>query len=1006
MKKVFQTKLKSITKVLTLVIIASLATFTGCTSYDEDITKLNGDITSLKAELKTLQDGAVASATAKITALEAEVTALKGKVTTLETSGATDAEVATAIAAAKADILNKTVSIEIFNEYKKTVTADIAKAIATLATKEEVDAKIVEVNKSLAALGAEVTTLKGELTTAIADLAALKGDVVARIVTLEALTKVSNDKITANAKEITALKTSLTSLQALANGNATAITELQEKLALANTAIEALSKKIDVELAVVSRRLTSLTYVPTLFVNGIEAINFSPLIAPCTTITPSLTVAYHLNPSFIKVEDIDINHLSFKLTEGLVSNIQFAPGASNANNNSDEVKATFVKIEGGKIYVSVKVEQFNEVFAGNVNGGLTEKFKMIALQVPLSDKVTGSPEDRYITSSYVRLYSQSLLASNISINKNVSAVIPYPTTLQAAKDLKVFGVDSHTGADDLTIIHIPYNQQNFSLLDKVKALYSNAGFDISTYGLVFKFDEKTPKVDGSENQDIVYNRTSSLTNQQEFIDVTEAGVVTVKVYTDAQIAAAQGRTPLVRVKLVDPLSGCIVSSAYIKLYLDEKPAKAAVTVPVFNLGETDNLCVDYSKIYTTAEYINVQFYNAVGLSKEEFVAIYKLVQTPDPVIPLNNDGVFEEIVDLVDPTTSNLLKWSVSSSTIWSKLGSASSYTFVDSAKYVPADAFKTLYPAINFSVKLTVKKPTASILGDDSKILEYWFDEGAAKDVYIKHNIAVPTVAQTDKTKGVFVNDLAAAFTATSISGLTSANFYFYATQPYGFVVADAGKTLKSSVASGSETIATISGSVLTLNRDSEIAKTLLNAGVSHLFANIGITAKYCNGDVYNVKVSGADYFPVKFVRPIAVEKAETAKFIDGNDFGGVGTFLDINTMVTFKDWRDFAFNTNSTYYQYYGIENITIDENNIKTNLNSTTYNAISNFQFLEVRVVGTYPNSQLTYKNNGQVLNSGFKLEVPVTVTYYWGKIESAKIYIDVEKTVGGSSSAKKK
>ena len=53
MKKVFQTKLKSITKVLTLVIVASLATFTGCKSYDEDIDKLNTDMKSLETSLTT-----------------------------------------------------------------------------------------------------------------------------------------------------------------------------------------------------------------------------------------------------------------------------------------------------------------------------------------------------------------------------------------------------------------------------------------------------------------------------------------------------------------------------------------------------------------------------------------------------------------------------------------------------------------------------------------------------------------------------------------------------------------------------------------------------------------------------------------------------------------------------------------------------------------------------------------------------------------------------------------
>ena len=66
MKKVFQTKLRSLTKVLTLVIIASLATFTGCTSYDEDITDLQGQIDKVVTDVATLKTS--------VAALQASVT--------------------------------------------------------------------------------------------------------------------------------------------------------------------------------------------------------------------------------------------------------------------------------------------------------------------------------------------------------------------------------------------------------------------------------------------------------------------------------------------------------------------------------------------------------------------------------------------------------------------------------------------------------------------------------------------------------------------------------------------------------------------------------------------------------------------------------------------------------------------------------------------------------------------------------------------------------------------
>ena len=53
MKKVFQIKLKSITRVFAMVMAFSLVTFTGCKTYDADIDKLNADIVSLKSSIST-----------------------------------------------------------------------------------------------------------------------------------------------------------------------------------------------------------------------------------------------------------------------------------------------------------------------------------------------------------------------------------------------------------------------------------------------------------------------------------------------------------------------------------------------------------------------------------------------------------------------------------------------------------------------------------------------------------------------------------------------------------------------------------------------------------------------------------------------------------------------------------------------------------------------------------------------------------------------------------------
>lgn len=60
MKKVFQIKLKSIAKVFTLVVAASLVTFTGCKSYDGDIDNLQGQIDKVVTDVTTLKTSVAA----------------------------------------------------------------------------------------------------------------------------------------------------------------------------------------------------------------------------------------------------------------------------------------------------------------------------------------------------------------------------------------------------------------------------------------------------------------------------------------------------------------------------------------------------------------------------------------------------------------------------------------------------------------------------------------------------------------------------------------------------------------------------------------------------------------------------------------------------------------------------------------------------------------------------------------------------------------------------------
>ncbi|NCB85239.1 MAG: hypothetical protein EOM44_12225 [Bacteroidia bacterium] len=265
MKKVFQIKLKSITKVFAMVIAISLVTFTGCKTYDSDIDQLNTDLVdmkanlgSLKTELTALNNATKAALELQIAGLNTEIATLKGRLTTMEQTGATKAE----LNALKTEILNKTVSLEAFNAYKATVTAELA-ALTT-----QINAAATKVE--LAALGSRVDAKISEVEAAIAktkaDLAALQ----AAAATKEELAKT-------NAK-LEALQTELALLTAKVDAAATKVelaalaTRLDAKILEVEGTITALGGRVKTLEGGVADLNTGLKHLGTIVDGALERI--------------------------------------------------------------------------------------------------------------------------------------------------------------------------------------------------------------------------------------------------------------------------------------------------------------------------------------------------------------------------------------------------------------------------------------------------------------------------------------------------------------------------------------------------------------------------------------------------------------------------------------------------------------------------------------------------------------------------------------------------------------
>ncbi len=831
------------------------------------------------------------------------------------------------------------------------------------------------------------------------------------------------------------------------------VEELESGVTKLDRQVGILAQALSLNFAILSNRLTSITFIPEKYVNSIPAIIFNPFITDCGTYTPSVTVAYHLSPSYITKEDIDFENIGFAWIQ---SENEISLRDAKA---TPPVTATFNKIDNGILYVDVVVDGnwlkekskgFNETGTPDLDGAV-EKFPSVALQVPLSEKavrenqiqfdedeemvIVGGkeyPESRVITASqYVRLFNKEIHPDgDVYLARNIEKEYPeLPKTLDDAKALKVEGIDGATETDP-TVVTLPFGE-TMDLLPEVIAIMRKSKEPLpENYEMKFHFDLKHEDESGKD-VDIEYLRGGNDTDQQQFINLTnhDKGTINAKVFSLAEIEAAQGRTPIVRVWMYSEKNPkCKILTGFIKVHLADKPLPGAKHVD--KVFDTVIPPCDEEQIEKTisVKWMNEEVYQKlVQLSKKEFHQIYELDKQ-------EGDGIVEEIAHPDQETTDTwLLKWRVNTSTIWNKLTKGEDAKQTITVTYKPS--VPTKYPLITITFAANYKLPESldwTKLKNGSLInKDYWYDNFT----YMKHNIFVPDDGETDKTKAVFASNLNTGFYMNTDKSLKldhTYEYHFHAEQPvmtmggveYKLKPSSDGKQLLN----GTEVIATINpfvaneGDVLELNRDSETAKKLLNYQSEFLKVRIGMYYYYCEttstaSSVGNIKlpmlIAGKEYFDVVFIRPINAEPGHGKHFVDAVSFGQEGSFLKVSELTNLYDWRhrspkhgnyESSFEKYPWYYDFYGIEDMTVELDKITTDMDGHADNPVplSTFPQLKVEAVssmnGESPNfGFLTYRNNGNNLANAINLFVPVTIKYYWGEIVSTTIKVPVHPTI---------
>ena len=565
-------------------------------SIDDAIAKINDAIAEIKAnkadkeevaELKIWAEGQIAAITGDITGLKAAIAELKevdtelaGKIVAEATErAAKDTELEGKIAEVAGNLADFIAAQNELNDAVITEISNINGALVNIAGQIEALQMVDEgLDNRITALE---TRLQGyedvvkDLRKAQSDIATLRTDVNKCI-----------EDIAANARNIEA---NAEAIEALGKRVTEAVQDLDSK-------ISAVDNKVNALTICVTKRLTSIYFAPSTFVDGVECIDFaslnyidwgtnendwlaneSPANGEENRIDNGTTTAvYYLNPSGVDEESIEggIRGLSF------ISNT-----ASNISTRGAATPVVAVKsgtIENGKL--TLKLTK-NTAAINNSN----ENFTIVSLKAPLSEKVKTASEK----GKEINVYSDWARLTE-------SVVRPYIHNIKTVKDGKaderaefahfyrfgdIYSMYSPTFSGIQALNYTQYTSQSRDSKTKYFVAY-NKTFDVKelttvcdhngnvinyeSYGL--KFEYNLMKCYWVLNE----GNTTDATNQQLYATINDGVVASTAPGVTGANRAAIGKSPIVQIVLRDTKNNAVVDVRYIMIQWVEKDVETIV----------------------------------------------------------------------------------------------------------------------------------------------------------------------------------------------------------------------------------------------------------------------------------------------------------------------------------------------------------------------------------------------------------------------------------------------
>lgn len=657
------------------LVTASMSTFTSCKDYDDDINNLQTQIDAL-TPLKTVKTELQTEIANLQKQLEAKDAQLQESITKLQTAGEAQAkQITEKVTKLAADVSGLEARVKTAEE----ALAKVNEALEGKASKDELKelaGKVAAVESSLVEPLKQIEGLKAGLDDVKTAQGALKEDVKEQKTALEgyearlkALEKqgVSEadfkkiyDKI-GEAKK--ALEDRLSELEAK---NTTEIKQLKDDAQALSGRVDEVNKNINVLNVLLPTELRGIVFAPDSYYWGVETTKIMTLkynayslpaavwnvkektgydkaeryVAKDGSRVLAFVANYHMNPSTAVIDPATakVNVLSGDKEYTRAAEA----GLSVASWN----------VENGMLKVNLDVTNPEKIKNVNDNQMVT----VFATQVTLPGMTLNKDQnlaERTITSDYATLYAESI--KNLKLAHRAGDDVPFLGVESPNKSV-LGGPDKDHKHHQLLMQHAfeaavsgqfgPQDSVNYNetldLRKLVEVHYTNAkgvnrlmtAEELKANGMKYKF-EITGLYYGSnktsESAHAAINPKDGYTFRPQMPEYDKDHVGKQQAYGAEQARPTIGRTPLVRVSLLDK-DGKVLDYGYIRIKITEKKDPATIVPdkhvdyqgPDYNYSYNGE-CIEPAtewKYETTWIQTEYDLYHMLGITREEFEANY------------------------------------------------------------------------------------------------------------------------------------------------------------------------------------------------------------------------------------------------------------------------------------------------------------------------------------------------------------------------------------------------